>query len=207
MDAQGRALGLVLGSVAGGQNLNFAVPIENVLGLTDAPVAQTFGSGAALQLPAESTTVKAPKPVQPQPAEPAKAAPPSEDLARSELLRSKDPDFILRNFRTMYVDTRKAQFFGNRQMQGALARNKDFAAMHFSMIDDPGLADVILEVGYTFAWDFPFTLKHQNTGIILLAGKGVAPFSGPAGAASVAKQLIKLLRPYRTTPPAPQTSS
>lgn len=52
MDGQARALGLVVGTLEGGQNLNFAVPIENVLRLVDAPVAQMYVSGAALQLPA-----------------------------------------------------------------------------------------------------------------------------------------------------------
>jgi hypothetical protein len=207
LDAQGRALALILGSMTAGQNLNFAVPVENVLGLADAPASQTFASGAALQLPAESKPAKAQIVVQSEIAEPAKEEPQAEDFERSDVLKSKDRDFILRNFRTMSVSTRKAQFFGDSQMKAALARNKGFAALHISLVDDPGMADVVLVVGYTFAWDYPFTLKHQNTSIELLAGKGYGPFSGPAGAASVAQQLIKLLKPYRSTPPAPKPTS
>ncbi len=206
VDAQGRALGLILGSVTGGQNLNFAVPVENVLGLADAPVAQTFGSGAELRLPAESVTTRVQKPVQAEPAGSAEAAPNAEDLARSEVLKSKDKVFILRNFRTMCVDTRKAEFFGNRQMQAALLRNKDFAGLNVSLVDDPNLADVVLVVEYTFAWDYPFTLRHQNTDMILLAGKGLGAFSGPGGAADVARKLINLLKPYRTSTPVPPSS-
>jgi len=52
-------------------------------------------------------------------------------------------------------------------------------------------------VNYTFAWDYPFALRHQNTSVVLLSGKGVGPFSGPAGAISVAGELAKVLRPYR----------
>ena len=52
-------------------------------------------------------------------------------------------------------------------------------------------------LSYTFAWDYPFTVKHQNTSVVLLTGKGVGPFSGPAGAASVATELVKALKPYR----------
>lgn len=207
LDAQGRALGLILGSMTGGQNLNFAVPVENVLGLGEAPVAQTFASGAALRLPAEIKAAKAAIATQSAVEGTAKAEPQAEDLARSEILKSKDSDFILRNFRTMFVDTQKAQFFGHHQMQAALARNKDFAALRISIVDDPRLADVILEVSYTFAWDYPFSLKHQNTSMELLAGKGYGPFSGPAGAASVAQQLVKLLKPYRSPPPTPKASS
>jgi hypothetical protein len=77
------------------------------------------------------------------------------------------------------------------------------------------LADVVLNVSYTFAWDYPagsstfemlsgakpllvaFTLKHQNTSVVLLSGKGTGPFSGPAGAPSVAGELVKTLKPFR----------
>ena len=52
-------------------------------------------------------------------------------------------------------------------------------------------------MNYTFAWDYPFALRHQNTSVVLLSGKGVGPFSGPAGAISVAGELAKVLRPYR----------
>ena len=40
------------------------------------------------------------------------------------------------------------------------------------------------------------TVKHQNTSVVLLTGKGTGPFSGPAGA-SVAAELVKGLKPYR----------
>ncbi|TAM81452.1 MAG: hypothetical protein EPN47_11875 [Acidobacteria bacterium] len=53
--------------------------------------------------------------------------------------------------------------------------------MHTSMVDDHGLADVVLEIGYTFAWDYPFKLKYQNVGLLLLAGNGSSTFSIPAG--------------------------
>ena len=201
LDHQARALGLVVGTLQGGQNLNFAVPLESILGLADAPVAQAFGSGAALQLPTETSRgpTDVPRAAQ-QPEAPGKAEPRSEDLAKSEILKSKDPDFILRNFRTMYVDAREASFFGAEQMKAALGSNTEFVAMRITLVDDPNLADVVLKVSYTFAWDYPFSLRHQNTSITLLTGKGSGPFSGPAGATSVAKQLTKLLKPYRSTP-------
>ena len=117
---------------------------------------------------------------------------------KSELLAaSKDPDFILRNFRTMLVDASRAAYFGTAQMKAALGDNKNFQAMKISLVDDPAVADVVLTVNYTFAWDYPFALKHQNTSVVLLSGKGVGPFSGPAGAISVAGELAKALRPYR----------
>jgi len=124
---------------------------------------------------------------------------------KSDLLRdSKDPDYILRNFRTMFVHASDAQFFDSAQMKGALGACSEFRALGISIVDDRAVADTVLQVSYTFAWDYPFTLKHQNTSVVLLSGKGSGPFSGPAGAASVATHLAKLLKPYRAAAPAPE---
>lgn len=117
---------------------------------------------------------------------------------KSELLAaSKDPEFILRNFRTMLVDASRAAYFGTPQMKAALGDNKNFESLRISLVDDPAVADVVLTVNYTFAWDYPFALRHQNTSVVLLSGKGVGPFSGPAGANDVAAELAKALKPYR----------
>jgi hypothetical protein len=126
----------------------------------------------------------------------AKANPEAPD--QSELLKnSKDRDFILRNFRTMYVDARDAQYFGADQMKAALGRSDGFHDLNIRMVDDPTVADVVLKVSYTFAWEYPFELRHQNTTIVLLAGKGLGPFSGPLGAADVARQFVNAAKPYR----------
>jgi hypothetical protein len=124
----------------------------------------------------------------------------SEEMSdRSDALKnSKDRDFILRHFRTMYVDAREANYFGSDLMKSALARNDDFEALNIRIVDDPSVADVVLVVSYTFAWDYPFELKHQNTTMVLLAGQGEGPFSGPLGAASVADEFVKLAKRYRT---------
>jgi disulfide oxidoreductase YuzD len=117
---------------------------------------------------------------------------------QSELLKnSKDRDFILRNFRTMYVDAHNAKYFGSDQMKAALGKNKDFWKLNIRIVDDRHVADVVLKVGYTFAWDFPFELTHQNTTIVLVSGKGEGPFSGPLGAADVARQFVNMAKPWR----------
>ncbi len=198
MDSRGYALGLIVGTLAGGQNLNFAVPMENVLGLADAAVVKTFADGSELSPPGappgvpEGTVAKG---------RGSQGATP-EAAEKSDLLSaSNDRDVILRNFRTMYVEARRAQYFGSDQLKAALGRNKDFIKLNIRIVDDPKVADTVLEVGYTFAWDYPFELKHQNTTIVLLSGKGSGPFSGPAGAASVASEFVKLAKPYRIAQP------
>lgn len=111
---------------------------------------------------------------------------------------SRDRDYILRNFKTMYIDCEKATFFGDAQLKAELAANPGFAALNIRIVDSPGYADTVLTVGYTFAWDYPFELKHQNTSTMLVGGIGYGPFSGPLGAFSVAEEFVNAVRPYRT---------
>lgn len=120
---------------------------------------------------------------------------------KSELLtNAKDPEVILRSFKTMLVDASHAIYFGTAQMKAALGQNKGFQALRISIVDDRAVADVVLTVNHTFAWDYPFSLQHQNTSLVLLSGKGSGPFSGPKGAASVASELVKALKAHRTAP-------
>jgi uncharacterized caspase-like protein len=111
--------------------------------------------------------------------------------------QATDADAILRSFKTMYVLAQKTRFFSSNDLKAALAENKDFVSLHIQIVDDREAADVVLDVTYTPAWDYPFALKHQSTSLVLLAGKGTGPFSGPVGATSVAKELVKLAKPYR----------
>jgi hypothetical protein len=113
------------------------------------------------------------------------------------LKNSKDHDYILRNFHTMYVDAKDAQYFGSDQMKAALGNNEDFAKLNIHIVEDARVADTVLTVGYTFAWDYPFALRHQNTTMVLVSGKGVGPFSGPLGAADVARQFVNAVKAWR----------
>lgn len=117
---------------------------------------------------------------------------------QSELLKnSKDREFILRNFRTMYVDAHDARYFSNALMKGALGKNPEFQKLNIRIVDDPSVADAVLRVSYTFAWEYPFELMHRNTTIVLLSGKGEGPFSGPLGAADVARNFMNAAKSWR----------
>lgn len=120
---------------------------------------------------------------------------------KSDVLRdATNPSEILRNFKTVFVNASNAQFFGSPQMKAALGDYAGFRALGISIVEDRAVADAVLEVNYTFAWDYPFVLKHQNTSVVLLSGKGTGAFSGPAGASSVAREFVKLLKPHRAAP-------
>ena len=116
------------------------------------------------------------------------------------MANSRDKDFIAQNFKTMFIDAHEAKFFDAAQIKAELGRNKGFEPLGIVIVDDRNLADTVLEIGYNFAWDFPFALKHQNSSMVIASGKGVGPFSGIAGAASVANQLVKTLKPHRKVP-------
>ena len=105
----------------------------------------------------------------------------------------------------MLVDASRATYFKADQIKAVLGQNKEFDTLKITIVDDRAVADVVLDVSYTFAWDFPFAVRHQNTSMVLVSGKGYGPFSGPAGAMSVASELVKALKPYRgsTKPSAP----
>jgi S1-C subfamily serine protease len=211
IDAKGRALGLVTGPLNGGGSLNLAVPIENVIGLMEALPSKSFANGSQLvsaQPGAAPAAVAPPVPVQPVSVKPAlDVQPAAVSVMRppetmtdtgAALSSSQDREFILRHFKTMYVDAHAAKYFGSEDLKATLARNKDFASLNISIVDDAKIADAILIVGYTFMWDFPFELKHQASSIVLLAGKGVGPLSGQVGAINVANEFVKAAKPWRT---------
>ncbi len=192
LDSQGRGVGFI----SGGLNPNLAVPFGSVSGLPDSAPSRNFASGAGLMLP--GVTVATAQVVN----QPQSVATPDAPEKSESLGASTDKDALLHSIKTMYVDARKAKYFGSDQMKAALGRNRGFKALNIRIVDDPKVADTVLTVGYTFAWDFPFELKHQNTSIVLLSGKGVGPFSGPLGAASVATEFVKAAKPYRVQPKA-----
>lgn len=195
-DSQARVFGIVTGSTTGGDGVNIAVPADSVAGLTNAAVSRRFSSGAYLAPPA-GVRGGAPR-LAPQVAYQATPASAPGVPERSDALASsKDKDFVLRNFKTMFVDARDAKYFEAAQLKAQFGRNKDFAKLGITIVDDRSLADTVLEVSYTFAWDFPFVLKHQNSSMVLLSGKGVGPMSGVLGASDVAKQFSKTAKPFR----------
>lgn len=67
---------------------------------------------------------------------------------KSDLLStSNDKDFILRNFRTMYVDAHRVNYFGSDQLKAQLGKNAGFAKLNVRIVDDRNVADTVLDVG------------------------------------------------------------
>jgi len=127
IDTRGNALGLIVGSLTGGQNLNFAVPIDSVLGLGEMAATKSFANGSTLSPPATTVAAVNSPSAPPIPSNASNSSATPEAPEKSDLLTaSKDREFILRNFKTMYVDAQRAQYFKADQLKAALGRNKDF---------------------------------------------------------------------------------
>ena len=180
LDSQGRALGLVVGTVTGGQNLNFAVPFESVAGLANGTSGTPLGAGTSLRLP-QTQEVKttslptrdpAPLPVrqpdsgfgggQPtvQPVNPSAAE-------LSEVITTRDPNEILRKFRSIYVIS-KTVYAKPEVIQSALQKEPALVGWGIVLVSDPQVADLRLTIDrplFTFTWTYE--LAHQNSGIIL----------------------------------------
>ncbi len=186
VDSNARLIGIIVGSSTAGQNLNFAVPVESVMGLAGAQPTLTFRSGGRLQMPS---------------ATPAVAAKPHEGIdiegpEKSEVISSRDPNVIMRKFRTVYARS-NTLWMDQEALKNALRRQPEFSQLGLVLVDAPKLADVTLTTNRVlFTWDWTYTLTHQNTSIILTTGK-FTRIDGMTGAGAIAEDFIKKVKAAR----------
>jgi hypothetical protein len=211
VDAQGRALGLAVGTLSGGQNLNFAVPLESVLGLAQMSGGTAFAPSAGPRPPAQEVTSPLPEPAPPprrgievfRVAESEPEVPPI-NPGGSELSRaidSHDPVQILRHFRTMFIISRTV-WLKVDLMQEAMQREPAFAAWGLAIVSDPRIADVRLTVDRVlFTWTWTYELVHQNSGIVLATGKMNA-IAGGAATSKIADAVVAQISRARGAPGA-----
>jgi hypothetical protein len=173
---------------------------------TRATITYTYPDGSVIAMrPMTATVVAQPAPAVAAPSPYQQSTPHANPDApdQAELLKnSKDPEFILHNFKTMYIETHGINLFGPALIKAELGKNPDFQKLNIHIVDDRRVADTVLVVTYAFAWEYPFELRHQNTTVVLLSGKGEGPFSGPLGAWDVARQFVNTAKPWRVAPAA-----
>jgi hypothetical protein len=190
---------VVQGSNPGSPTDTQCVPAGTSVVIINDPARRDMEEAAAYRALLRARAIHQQEAARPQPydSEPKLHANPDASDPSVLLKNSKDHDYILRNFHTMYVDARDAQYFGSDQLKAALGKNEDFAKLNIHIVEDARVADTVLTVGYTFAWDYPFALRHQNTTMVLVSGKGEGPFSGPLGAADVARNFVNAVKAWR----------
>lgn len=178
VDSQARALGIVVGFVTPGQNVNFAVPADSVAGLASVSGGTPFASGARLRLPG------APAPGIPSAPVRNFAVPPpaSQYLPRPEELQ----------IRTVSVHS-KTIFMRRERLLNELQKNPVFRQLAVRFVDYGETADVAITVDRPFlTFDWTYALAYQPNGLTLASGTIEAIDdleAGPKLAAQIAEQL------------------
>jgi S1-C subfamily serine protease len=174
VDAEGRLLGIITrGSSAwGGQNLNFAVPVEAVLGLAQGAGQFAFASGRELEPPQPNRTPRA------------------ADAARLSL-----PE-IVQKARTVFVAS-SSLWFPEDALANELRKRKEFQEWKLLVVSDRRAADLIIQVDRpVFTYDFTYVILDPRTSAILASGKVIA-FDGTRAAPMIAKKVIGQMKSFR----------
>lgn len=196
VDAQARALGIVVGFITAGQNVNFAVPVDSVAGLASASGGTPFASGARLQLPTASQAGGVPGPGTAARNLPAAPAP---ELPRRDQMQ----------IRTVSVHS-KTIYIRRERLQDDLRKHPFFGQLGLRFSDYGETADVAITVDRPFlTFDWTYTLTLQPGAVTLASGtiEATDEFdAGPALAARIMDQLAAAAMlprsALRSAPPA-----
>jgi hypothetical protein len=177
VDTQARALGIVVGFLAAGQNVNFAIPLDSIVGLASVVGGTPFVSGSRLQLPSAG------RPGLPSSPGSAPNFPPSvPQIPSADQLQIKT---ISVYSHTIYL--RRERF------QDDLRQHPLFRQLGLQFADYHQTADVAVTVDRPFlTFDWTYLLVFQPSNLTLATGTiiGDDEFdAGPKLAAAVLEQL------------------
>ena len=205
VDSQGRALALIA-PLPEAQTQSYAVPLYNVVGLARSvpnqqptTTALVLAQGQqplnrAIPIWQSSTTPIEPMPqvaVPQRPTTPLTPAGPG-----SVVIRETDPAKLLVGSRTVYI-TSYSNLFKPVQLLNELRKRQEFTNWNLSFVDEREVADLILEVEHVpLTWEFPFSIRHQRTGVVITAGK-VYAWGGGDGAQLMASRVVERLTKIR----------
>jgi len=179
VDGEAKILGIVVGSMNVGQNVNFAVPIESVAGLGNASGGTRFDSGARLQPPGFKTA-SGPA-VSPNP--PANAGPPPGYTA---------PRPEQRQIHTISVLS-KTIYLRRERLQDDIQKTPMFSQLGLHYADYGQTADIAITVDRpVMTFDWTYTLVYQPKSLTLSSGTVEATDeydAGPKLASAIVEQL------------------
>jgi hypothetical protein len=177
VDRSGALIGII--TVARG-TAGFAVPIENVLGLSDSGHRVALGSGASLQMPAK-LGANVPQ--------------------SSAAIVDSDPQRILKDARTVFIRS-KTSFLTVDTLYRALALQKDWTKLGLTIVQDKRVADLLIEIDRPlFTYIHTFVIVDKKTSIILASGK-VTAFDGTIASGGLAKDIVNVFSAARFPPSA-----
>jgi hypothetical protein len=176
VDRSGSLIGIITG--ASGSAAAFAVPIENVLGLSDSGRRVALGSASALQMPANSAA----------------------DIPRSSAaIAGSDPKLILKNARTIYIHSKTA-FLTVDTLDRALALDKEWPKLALTIVQDRRVADLVIEIDRPlFTYTHTYVIVDKKTSIVLGAGK-VTALDGTIASGGIAKDIVKIFAAVQNPP-------
>ncbi|WP_419805652.1 S1C family serine protease [Terriglobus sp.] len=173
LGSKGELLGIITHGMVSG--VGFAVPSESVLGLADAPVSRALGSGALLKTPAQTNALLP---------------------ANSSDVTTLSPQQLIARAKTVYLHS-KTSFLTIDTLQRALLANKRWNSLGLTIVGDPRLADLKIEVDRPlFTYVHTFVLSDNKTTIVLGSGKQTA-FDGTTASSGLAKDIVAILAPVR----------
>jgi hypothetical protein len=150
----------------------------------------------AIPIPQSSTTPIAPMPQVSVPQRPTTALMPAGP--GSVVVRETDPAKLLAGSRTLYV-TSDSNIFKPVQLVNELRKHQEFADWNLSFVDEREVADLVLNVEHIpLTWEFPFSIKHQRTGIVVATGK-IYAWGGGDGAQLMAARVVERLTKLRAS--------
>ncbi len=192
VDVQARALAIVVGYLSAGQNVNFAIPLDTIVGMATIAGGTPFSSGAQLQFPVPGRTGKP-------------AAPPGSVPTAVPQLPSADQLQI----QTMSVYS-KTIYLRRERFQDDLRQHPLFRQLGLRFADYNETADVAVTVDRPFlTFDWTYVLVFQPSQLTLAAGTIVGDDefdAGPKLAAAVLEQLASAaVLPRSTLRAAPPT--
>jgi S1-C subfamily serine protease len=184
VDAEARILGIVVGSLSVGQNVNFAVPIDSIAGLGNASGGTRFDSGARLQPIGAKATAAAAAPSNP-PAAP--VVPPGLTLPRPEQ----------RQMHTISVHS-KTIYLRRERLQDDIHKTPMFPHLGLRFADYGQTADIAITVDRpVMTFDWTYTMVYQPKSLTLASGlvEATDEFdAGPKLAAVIVEQLASAVQ-------------
>src|SRR6266478_3255534 len=184
VDAEARILGIVVGSLSVGQNVNFAVPIDSIAGLGNASGSTRFESGARLQPFGAKATSASAAPSNPPGIAP--AVPPNPTLPRPEQ----------RQVHTISVHS-KTIYLRRERLQDDIHKTAMFPQLAVRFADYGQTADVAITVDRpVMTFDWTYTLVYQPRSLTLASGTVEATDefdAGPKLAAVIVEQLAAVV--------------
>ncbi|HEX8846118.1 MAG TPA: serine protease [Pyrinomonadaceae bacterium] len=203
VDNYGRVIGLIA-PLPQARTQNYAVPLYNVVGLVRLVVPHQSASlvlapgtrelNRAVPVWQPSTTPLAPMPQVAVPQRPTTALAPAGP--GSSVVRETNPAKLLVGSRTLYV-TSSSNLFKPVQLVNELRKKREFTDWDLSFVDEREVADLVLEIEHVpLTWEFPFSIRHQRTGIVVATGK-IYAWGGGDGALLMASRVVEKLTKVR----------